>query len=74
MAVTATELRANIYRLIDEVLRSGTPLEVERNGRTVRIVAVEPPSKLDRLQRRPDLVVGDAEALVHLDWSSEWKP
>ena len=29
-------------------------------------------SKLDRLPRRAELVVGDSDELVHLDWSEEW--
>jgi len=33
MAITASELRQPIYRLLDEVLATGLPLEVERNGR-----------------------------------------
>lgn len=71
--VSATRLRQNIYRLLDAVLESGQPLEVERNGRRLRIVPVEEGSKIDRLVRR-DAIVGDAEELVELDWSSEWQP
>ena len=28
--VTATELRTNVYQLLDEVLNSGSPIEVKR--------------------------------------------
>jgi hypothetical protein len=45
---------------------------IERNGRRLRIVADDPPSRLDRLVRRPDVVTGDPDDLVHLDWSDEW--
>lgn len=72
--VSASELRANVYKLLDEVLETGAPLEVERKGRLLRIIAEAPRSKLDRLEQRPDFVRGDAADLVHLDWSSEWKP
>ena len=74
MTITASELRANIYRLLDRVLETGEPIEIERNGRVLRIVPEVAPSKLDRLVRRPDDYVGDPEDAVHLDWSSEWKP
>ena len=74
MAVTASELRQNVYRLLDEVLATGAPLEVERNGRRLRIVAVDRPSKFDRLTPHPDAIVGDPEDLVHVDWSGEWRP
>lgn len=74
MVVTASELRQNIYKLLDQVLDSGVPLEIERNGRRLRVVPVDAPSKLDRLIEHPDYIVGDPEDLVHMDWSHEWRP
>ncbi|MCW5891361.1 MAG: type II toxin-antitoxin system Phd/YefM family antitoxin [bacterium] len=71
--ITASKLRENVYRILDQVLESGRPVEIERRGRTVRLVPVEPPSRLSRLKRRR-FIKGDPEALVHLDWSKEWKP
>lgn len=72
--VTAAELRQNVYRLLDHVLDTGEPLEVERNGRRVRIAAVDPGSRVDRIRGFPDLVVGDSDDLVHIDWSAYWHP
>jgi hypothetical protein len=72
--VTASELRANVYKLLDEVIATGSPLEVERKGRLLRIVVEAPPSKLSKLEKRPGFVRGNSAELVHLDWSSEWKP
>lgn len=74
MSISASKLRENIYRLLDEVLETGIPLEVERNGRKLTIAPEDPPSRLGTLTRRPDVVVGDPEDLVHVDWSSEWRP
>lgn len=74
MAVSPSELRANIYRLLDEVLETGTPLEIERKGRRLRIVADEPPDKLARLVPHPDYINGDSEDLVEIDWSVYWNP
>jgi antitoxin (DNA-binding transcriptional repressor) of toxin-antitoxin stability system len=74
MTITASELRQNVYRLLDEVLASGVPLEVERGGRRLRIVPVDGPAKLSRLSPHPGTIVGDPEDLVHLDWSGEWRP
>lgn len=73
MAVTASQLRQNIYRLLDQALDSGIPIEIERNGRRLRIVPEAIPSKLDRVAGHPDYVVGDPEDLVHVDWSGEWQ-
>lgn len=77
MRMTATELRANLYRVLDRVLESGEEVEIERHGRKVRLVrAPTGPQQalLDRLEPHPGYLACDAESLVHLDWSGEWKP
>jgi len=74
MVVTASELRQNVYKLLDEVLETGVPLEIERKGRRLRIIPSDAPSKLDRLVPHPGSIVGDPEDLVHIDWSGEWHP
>jgi Antitoxin Phd_YefM, type II toxin-antitoxin system len=71
--MTLTELRSRIYEVFDEVLATGVPVEVERNGRRLKIVAVDPPPKLDNLKPHPDYLRCDSDELVHLDWSAEWK-
>jgi hypothetical protein len=73
MPLRASSLRENIYKILDEVLATGVPVDIERKGRLLRIVAVEPTSKLANLKPR-DLIVGDPEDLVHIDWSGEWLP
>ena len=73
MALTASKLRENIYRVLDEVLATGEPVEIERNGRRLLIIADDQPSRLSRLVNRSDVVVGDSADFVHLDWSSEWR-
>jgi hypothetical protein len=70
---TASELRADVYRVLDSVLDSGVPVEIERKGRVLRIVADEPPSRLSRLVKRKVLNCAPG-AIVHLDWSKGWKP
>ena len=74
IAITASKLRANIYRMLDEVLETGQPLEIERNGKTLVIAPKEEQSIWDRLPRREGAIVGDPDELIHIDWSSEWNP
>src|SRR5882672_3509581 len=74
MALSASKLRANVYRLLDEVLETGKPLEIERNGKTLVIAPKEKESMWDRLPRREGYIVGDPDELIHIDWSSEWNP
>lgn len=71
--LTASKLRQNIYRILDTILETGVPVEIERGGRVLRIVPDDPPSKLEHLPER-DFIVGDPEELVSWDWSNEWKP
>lgn len=70
--VTASQLRQDVYRLLDQVLETGEPLEISRKGRTLRVVADQPTSWLERITPIPDLIHGDPEDLVHVDWSGEW--
>jgi prevent-host-death family protein len=73
MPITASQLRADVYRLLDQAIETGVPLEIERNGVVVRLV---PPRRTDWLERLPkrQLVCGDPEDLVHIDWSEYWNP
>jgi hypothetical protein len=74
MAVSASHLRNDLYRLLDAVLETGKPLVIERKGKRLRVVADEPPPRLSRLPKRPGFIQGDPGDLVHLDWSGEWRP
>lgn len=66
-------LRADLYRLLDRVLATGEPIEIERRGERLRIVATRRESRLDRLKPADGYLVGDADSIVHLDWSDEWR-
>jgi antitoxin (DNA-binding transcriptional repressor) of toxin-antitoxin stability system len=75
MPISASQLRADVYNLIDRVIETGEPLEIERKGVVVQITPPKPVSKLNRLAQLPGLVVvGDSDDFVSWDWSSEWKP
>ena len=76
MALTASKLRENIYRILDQVLETGIPVEIERSGKRLKIVPVEVPGKrkLERLEEHPGSVLCDPEELVHIDWSDQWRP
>jgi hypothetical protein len=73
VAIKASALLEHIYRLLDEVLETGIPVEIEHRGKILRIAPAETRSKLDNLRPRPHLLT-DPEELVHLDWSQEWRP
>lgn len=74
MTLTASSLRADVYKILDRVLETGQPAEIERNGKRLQIVAVEPVDPLNSLEKRPNAIIGDPDELIHMDWSSEWNP
>lgn len=69
--VTPTELRADIYNLLEEVLETGIPLEIKKGQRRLRIVPVEPADKLQNLVSRPDIIQGDPDDLIAISWEGE---
>ena len=71
--VTASQLRADVYRLLDQVLETGEPLEIKRNGRVLRLVPEDAGSKLARIRPIEGLIVGDPDDLL-LPTPSEWDP
>lgn len=78
MTITVTKLRTDLYRVIDDVIRKGIPVEVELRGRKVRIVPAEPRDKLANLTKRPGVIVGDAGRLAQAStfdeskWRGKW--
>ena len=72
MPITASKLRENVYRILDEAIETGKPVEVVRKGVTLTIVPSKRVSKLANLKKRPGLFVGDVEDIMHIDWLKEW--
>ncbi|HET9225689.1 MAG TPA: hypothetical protein VFR31_03420 [Thermoanaerobaculia bacterium] len=56
----------DIYRILEQVLETGVPVEIERDGRRLKIARVEPQGKLANLEPRKFLLC-DPEELVSLD-------
>ena len=72
-ALSPSRLRQNLYRILDRVLETGEPVEIWRKGKRLRIVREES-GRFEALRPHPDYLRTDAEELVHMDWSEEWRP
>lgn len=74
MPMSLTELRANLYKIVDQIIMTGIPVEIQRNGHMLKIISTDEniPSRLNRLQPKTDVIIGDPESLVHSEWLSEW--
>lgn len=73
MAVTPTALRQDLFRILDEVLETGVPVEVRRGDRLLRIVPVDPPGHLSRLVKR-DAGTDAPLLLAEVRWEAAWAP
>jgi hypothetical protein len=71
MVITPSQLRQNIYRLLDRVCESGLPIDIKCKGKMLRIALLEKTNKLDDLKERP-CIVGDPQEIVEIDWSRAW--
>ena len=72
--VSNLNIQNDIFQLLDKVIKTGVPVEIERKGKRLLISPAEKRRDLDSLEEHPEFVVGNPDDLVHIDWSTEWKP
>ncbi|MDY0091685.1 MAG: type II toxin-antitoxin system Phd/YefM family antitoxin [Candidatus Vecturithrix sp.] len=66
------QMGETMYRLLEQVIKSQIPVDIEFQGKTLRISVEERScNKLANLEPHPDCLVGEPEDIVHLDWSGE---
>jgi len=70
-----TELRKNIFSVLDTVLDEGRPVKVERRNRTLWIISDNPPSRTERLKnkKRDKCFIGNSDDILTIDWAVEWE-
>jgi hypothetical protein len=75
MKVTPTALRRDLYALLDRVIETGEPLEIERKGVPLKVEAKPVESRLERIRRMgiKDLWIGDPNDIFHIDMLEEWR-
>jgi hypothetical protein len=55
------------------VLETGRPVEVERRGERLKIVRSEKRSRLSAIRPAAGYLKVEADELLGLDWSDEWR-
>ncbi len=70
--MTATQLRANLYKTLEKALQTGEPVDIEYQGRRLKLVPERKVFNIANLRPHPGAIVGDPDDLVHIDWSSDW--
>ena len=69
MKRTATDLRAHLYEVLDHVAKTGEPVHVTRGGVELAIMRKAAASNKKKKPRTlPNLVVGDPDDLIHMEW------
>ncbi len=69
--ITVTELRGNIYNLLDEVLNTGIPIEINKGGKKLKIMPLGKANKILNLVSRPNVIKGNPDDLVGISWEKE---
>jgi hypothetical protein len=73
-SVTSLELTRDIDSLLSEICVTGMPIEINWQGKWFKIVPAEKTEKKNRLNnliKRPNVIIGDSEALVNISWEHE---
>ena len=68
--MSLTALRNKLFKVVDEIIKTGIPVEIEKNNHKLLIVLKEKKSKLDNLKPH-DCIIGDHDDLVNLK-VTEW--
>jgi len=71
--MSLTALRNQIFKVVDQVIETGIPVEIERKGHTLKIVPKGKKSKLSNLKPH-DCIVGEPDDLIDLrmtQWTRE---
>ena len=69
--ITPTELRGNIYQILDDILNTGVPVKISKGDRKLIITPLESTDKLRNLRKRKHVVKGNPEDLVNITWANE---
>jgi len=69
--ITVPELRGNIHNLLDEVLNTGIPIEIDKGGKKLKIMPLDKANKLQNLISRPDVIKGNPDDLIDIRWEKE---
>ncbi len=72
--LSPTALRKNLFKVLDQIIATGVPVEIGRSGHTLKLILEEKPSRLSALSgfTIDGLIDGNPEELTGLQvgkWS-----
>lgn len=72
MAISSIEFSSKLEGVLDSVIESGIPVEIEHKGKTIRIVPMAKPRSIDSLIAQDSYLKVDPDEVVRMDWSEFW--
>lgn len=74
--INTTQFRKNVYNILDDVIKTGRPVEISRKGKILKIVCEKYPDRLKKLKgkKKKKAFIGNSDDLIDMDWSKEWQP
>lgn len=75
MPINATQLRKDVYHILDKALKTGKPVEIERKGQVFTLFPPTKKSCLEKLKKlkNRNILTEPIEYYDHIDWYDEWK-
>ncbi len=70
--ITPSELRRNLYNLLDQVISTGKPIEIKRKNKVLKIIMEQPKLKLKNLKKR-EVMNCKPDEIIYNDWEKEWE-
>lgn len=65
--VSDLNIQNDIFQLLDKVIKTGVPVEIERKGKRLLISPTEKRRDLDSLEEHPEYIIRNPDDLVHID-------
>jgi len=71
--IPVDQLTTNLINLLEEIVNTGDPIELNWQGNRFQILPVQKKSKLDNLVPHPEVYIGDPDDFVNISWEHEIK-
>ena len=73
MEINAAEFRQNVYKFLEEVIKTGKPLVILKEGKKLQLSPyLEEKSEKRSFFKKKDSQVKDSDEHIHVDWSEDW--
>jgi hypothetical protein len=69
--IPVDQLTTNLINLLEEIVTTGDPIELNWQGNRFQILPVQKRNKLDNLVPHPEVYIGDPNDLVNISWEHE---